>query len=62
MSKATIGIILKNGRIGVSIRTEGISQGELAMLITNLELLKQKFLADYKKSGKAFGEGVKNGK
>jgi len=61
MSEAKIGIILKDGRIGVSIQMEKVSQGELAMLVTNLEILKQRLISDYKKAVKAFGEDVKDG-
>ena len=61
MSEAKIGIILKNGKIGVSMQLKGVSQSELAMLITNLDLLKQGLLLNYKKSMKPLG-GDKNGK
>ena len=62
MSEAKIGIVLKDGQIAIRIQMEKVSQGELSMLITNLEILKQRLIADYKKAVRAFGEeGVKDG-
>lgn len=61
MGKGVIGIVLKDGGIAVKINMEKLSQGELAMLVTNLEILKQRLISDYKKAVKAFDEDVKNG-
>lgn len=62
MGNAKIGIVLKDGQIAIRIQMEKVSQGELSMLITNLEILKQRLVDDYKKAVRAFGEeGVKSG-
>ena len=61
MGSAKIGIVLKDGQIAIRIQMEKVSQGELSMLITNLEILKQRLIADYKKAVKSFGEDDKDG-
>ena len=61
MSEAKIGIVLRNGQIGVSIQIKDVSQAELAILATNLEIIKQRLISNYKKSMKPLG-GDKNGK
>jgi len=61
LGSAKIGIVLKDGQIAIRIQMEKVSQGELSMLITNLEILKQRLIADYKKAVKSFGEDDKDG-
>jgi len=41
---------------------ENVSQAEVAMLITNIEILKQRLITNYKKNLKRLGGDPKNGK
>lgn len=39
-TSAKIGIAVKNGNIGVRVQLQNLTQAEVAMLITHLELIK----------------------
>lgn len=54
MGEGKIAIAVKNGKVAIRIKIGGITQDELAMLITNLELIKLDFLSSYRKSIRRF--------
>ena len=56
MGEGKIGIIVKNGKVAIRVKIGAITQDELAMLITNIELIKLDFLSTYKKSLRRFNK------
>ena len=50
MSEAKIAIMLKNGKIAIKSQLRGMSQAEIALLITHLELLRDELKSNFKKS------------
>lgn len=54
MGDGKIIVAIKNGRVAIRVKIGNITQDELGMLITNLELLKLNFLSTYRKSIKRF--------
>ncbi|KKK78899.1 hypothetical protein LCGC14_2838930 [marine sediment metagenome] len=49
MSKAVIGLVLKDGKIAIQIKIQKINQAEMSLLITHLEILKQELISNFKK-------------
>ena len=50
--EARIGIVLKNGQVGVKTQVGMITQSEISMLIVHLELLRDHFKFIYQKGVK----------
>ena len=49
-----IAIIVNGGKVAIRVKMGNLTQDELAMLITNLELLRLDLLNSYRKSIKRF--------
>lgn len=52
MGQAKIGVILKDGKIAVKTMFKEVSKGDLSLLITHIDLLKQELLSNFKKGVK----------
>ena len=54
MGDGKIAIVIKNGKVATHVKIGEITQDELSMLITNLELIRLDLLLSYRKSLKRF--------
>ena len=54
MGTGKVILLVKDGKIGSEMRMENISQGEMGMLISEMELLKQDLLIKYDLNRKRF--------
>lgn len=57
MSSAKIGILLENGKIAIKMELKEVNQGEISLLITHLEILKQTLLSNFAKGLKRVENG-----